>query len=357
MESVVAASPPVARDRERDRALIRRWLVLVGLLIVAMVVVGGATRITDSGLSITEWQPIHGVVPPLDDAQWQEEFAKYQTTPQFQIINSDMTLEEFKGIYWWEYAHRALGRLIGLVVLVPLVYFWISGRVERPVMPHLVALFVLGALQGIVGWWMVASGLVERTDVSQYRLAIHLTLAFVILAYVTWLAQGLSNLPDEEASPRMRRVAGAIVILVLAQVFLGGLVAGTNAGLTYNTWPWMDGALVPPGLFIQSPWWINLFENVATVQFDHRMIAYLLFAVVLAHAIQAWPTEFAGPANAIVFLVVVQVAVGVLTLIFGVPKPLALLHQLGAVLLVIVSVMHLRSMRRPIPSDAEVAPR
>ena len=178
-------------DRARDRDLVRRWLFVVALLIVAMVVVGGATRLTHSGLSITEWQPIHGVVPPLDAAEWQEEFAKYQQIPEFKLVNPAMTLDEFKGIFWFEWAHRMLGRLIGLVLVVPLVVFLAMGRIERALVPKLVAIFVLGGIQGAIGWWMVASGLVERTDVSQYRLAIHLTFACGILAYVLWVARGL----------------------------------------------------------------------------------------------------------------------------------------------------------------------
>ncbi len=196
------------RERGRDRAVVRAWLALVALMIVAMVVVGGATRLTHSGLSITEWQPIHGVIPPLNDAEWQDEFAKYQQIPEYQQINRGMTLAEFKGIFWWEWAHRLLGRAIGAVVLIPLIGFWITGRVEPALKPKLVAIFLLGGLQGAVGWWMVSSGLSERTDVSQYRLATHLTLAAAILAYVVWVIRGLAPSPLSGARRRLRRRGG-----------------------------------------------------------------------------------------------------------------------------------------------------
>ena len=251
------------RDPGRDRALVRAWLIVVALMIVAMVVVGGATRLTHSGLSITEWQPIHGVIPPLNQAEWQEEFAKYQQIPEYQQLNKGMTLAEFQGIFWWEWSHRLLGRLIGVVVLLPLIFFWATGRIEPRLKPRLVALFLLGGLQGAIGWWMVKSGLSVRTDVSQYRLATHLTFAALILAYTVWLARGLAPSPLSGTRRRLRGVAGLLVGLTFLQIFLGGLVAGLDAGLTYNTWPLMDGTLVPSGLFLQSPWWRNLFENVA----------------------------------------------------------------------------------------------
>ncbi len=343
MASLTGTASTTIRDRIHDRALIRAWLVLVAAMIVAMVVVGGATRLTHSGLSITEWQPIHGVVPPLNDAQWQEEFAKYQQIPEYKLINPDMTLSQFKGIFWWEWAHRLLGRLIGVVVLVPLVGFWVAGRVESSLKPKLVAIFLLGGLQGAVGWWMVASGLSERTDVSQYRLATHLTLACFILAYVVWVARGLGPARDETAPAGVRRVAAFVVGLAFVQIFLGGLVAGLDAGLTYNTWPLMDGSLVPSGLMANSPAWINAFENVTTVQFDHRLGAYLLFALTLGHAFQARGTSVAGSAWLLAGLVTVQAGLGIATLVSVVPLPLALLHQFGAVVVLIAAVAHLRA--------------
>ncbi len=344
MASLADTGSTIAPDRSRNRALVRVWLMVVAAMIVAMVVVGGATRLTHSGLSITEWQPIHGVVPPLNQAEWQEEFAKYQQIPEYKLLNTDMTLAQFKGIFWWEWAHRLLGRLIGVVVLVPLIGLWASGRIESALKPKLVAIFLLGGLQGAVGWWMVASGLTERTDVSQYRLATHLTLACAILAYVVWVARGLKPARIAESVPAgVRGVAVLVVALAFVQIFLGGLVAGLDAGFTLNTWPLMDGNLVPSGLFAQSPAWINVFENVTTVQFDHRLGAYLLFALTLGHAVQARRTSLAGSAWLLFALVTVQVGLGIATLVTVVPLPLALLHQLGAVVVLIAAVAHLRA--------------
>jgi cytochrome c oxidase assembly protein subunit 15 len=347
--TTVAADTPVAalRDPQRDRRLVRVWLYVVALMIVGIVVVGGATRLTHSGLSITEWKPVHGVIPPLNDAEWQEEFAKYRQIPEFQL-RTDMTLADFQGIFWWEWAHRLIGRLIGAVVLLPLIALWATGRIEAALKPRLVAIVALIGVQGAVGWWMVASGLSERTDVSQYRLATHLTLACFILAYVLWTARGLAPAYTPASRP-MRLAAGLIVGLAFVQIFLGGLVAGLDAGLTFNTWPLMDGALVPSGLFGQAPWWRNLFENVATVQFDHRLGGYVLFAVTLLYALFASRAPQATGAQRLAFLVLLQATLGVLTLIHMVPLELGLLHQLGAVVVLSYAVTHLRTMLPPLP--------
>src|SRR5581483_7841357 len=231
-----AALAAASRERDRNHAGVRAWLYGVAFLIICMVVVGGATRLTNSGLSITEWQPIHGVIPPMNGAEWQDEFGKYRQIPEYKLLNPDMTLAEFKGIFWWEWAHRLLGRVIGIVFLLPLVFFAATGRIERPLIPKLAGLFVLGGLQGVVGWWMVASGLIERTDVSQYRLAVHLTLACALLAAILWVARGLGS-AVVPAARGLRTTAGALVVLVLGQIFLGAIVAGLNAGLVSNTWP------------------------------------------------------------------------------------------------------------------------
>jgi len=326
------------------RPAVAAWLYVVALLVVAMVVVGGATRLTESGLSITEWQPILGVIPPLSEAAWLEAFAKYREIPEFRIENPDMDLAGFRFIYWWEWSHRLLGRAIGFVVLVPLIVFWVRGAIPRWLLPWLVGLIALGGLQGVIGWWMVASGLTERTDVSQYRLAVHLTLAFVILVYTVWLARGLQR-PERDSVPRAVRV-GATVLLAVAvvQVFLGGLVAGLNAGLIYNTWPLMDGGLIPGGLTDLRPWWRNMFESVETVQFQHRMVAYLLTAIAIVHAIQARGTPAAGRAAVIGLAVLAQAALGIATLLAVVPLELALLHQVGAAVVVWLATAHLRDM-------------
>ncbi|HVY20043.1 MAG TPA: COX15/CtaA family protein [Bauldia sp.] len=347
--STLAAETPLAvmRDPQRDRRLVRWWLYLVALMIVGIVVVGGTTRLTHSGLSITEWKPVHGVIPPLNDQEWQEEFAKYRQIPEFQL-RTDMTLADFKGIFWWEWAHRLIGRLIGAVVLLPLIFLWVTGRIESVLKPRLVAILLLIGLQGAVGWWMVASGLSIRTDVSQYRLATHLTLGCLILAYVLWTARGIAP-AYTPASGITRFGAGLIIAIALVQIFLGGLVAGLDAGLTFNTWPLMDGTLVPSGLFAGDPWWRNAFENVATVQFDHRLGGYTLFAVALLYAFAASRTPQASGAQRLAFLVLLQATLGVLTLLNMVPLQLALLHQLGAVIVLSYAVMHLRAMLPPLP--------
>ena len=337
-------------DQSAGHGMIRAWLVVIALMVVAMVIVGGATRLTDSGLSITEWKPIHGVIPPLNHAEWLEEFEKYRQIPEYQLINKGMSLDEFKFIFWWEWGHRLLGRLIGVVFAIPLAVFWVSGRVPGWLKPRLLFLFCLGGLQGVVGWWMVVSGLVERTDVSQYRLAVHLTLAFLILAYTVWLWASLT--PQLRTAPpgidEGKRRAIGLTALIIVQVFLGGLVAGLDAGLTFNTWPLMDGAIIPDGLWIQQPVLLNHFENVATVQFQHRMTAYLL--VVLALYV-AWKARQGGigpmgqgTAMAVAVLVVLQAITGIATLIFYVPLSWALIHQGLAAIVLIAAIMHLRTV-------------
>lgn len=341
MTTVTADVPH--RDPARDRALIRWWLLAVALLVVAMVLVGGATRLTDSGLSITEWKPIHGVIPPLSAAEWQEEFARYQQIPEYQVLNKGMSLEAFKGIFWWEWAHRFLGRVIGVVFLLPLVFFLVTGRIERRLGPQLVIVFVLGGLQGAIGWWMVASGLVERTDVSQYRLAVHLTFACLILAYILWIAVGLRPV-RASAPPGLRLLGAAIVAVVFLQIFAGGLVAGLDAGLVTDEWPLINGALVPSGLLVQEPAWRNLFENALAVHFDHRLIAYLLLVLVAVQALVARGTPYLRRALTLLLLVGAQALLGIATVMAHVPLPLALLHQLGAIAVLAHAVANLRRM-------------
>src|SRR5262245_60727336 len=267
------------------RQAISLWLVALAILIFAMVIVGGATRLTESGLSIVEWKPVTGTLPPLSEAEWQSEFQKYQAIPQYQALNSGMTLAYFKTIYWWEWTHRFLGRFIGVAFLVPFLWFLWRGWVEPGLRARLWAIFGLGALQGAIGWWMVASGLTGRIDVSQYRLATHLTVACVIYAAIVWTACRLSPAASvADAPPRIRIGATLVLALVLVQIHLGALVAGLDAGLLYNTWPLIDGHLMPPDLFCAPPWWRNLFENRLTVQFDHRLAAYVLWLAAVVHA-------------------------------------------------------------------------
>lgn len=344
--STVSALPFEAEKIRKDRRLIRWWLYSVCFLILAMVVVGGATRLTESGLSITEWKPIHGVIPPLSVAEWEEELEKYRQIPEYQLINKGMSLEEFKFIYWWEWGHRMLGRFIGVAYFMPLVAFWAAGRIEPWLKPRLVLGLFLGGLQGFVGWWMVASGLVERVDVSQYRLATHLTLALVIFGYLFWIARRLTPLEEPEPfdKERLTLISTVVLAFVFIQIFLGGLVAGLNAGLTFNTWPLMDGEFIPSGLFTMQPAWLNVFENVLTVQFQHRMTAYFLIFLGLILAVgtlrisQSSPLRFS--ANCVAVFLLLQSVFGILTLLWHVPLSVALIHQGFAVFVLAAAIDH-----------------
>jgi cytochrome c oxidase assembly protein subunit 15 len=323
------------------RAL-RLWLVVVAGLIFAMVLVGGATRLTESGLSIVEWKPLTGTVPPLSESAWQAEFEKYKTIPQYQQVNRGMTLEEFKLIYRWEWAHRLLGRLIGVAFLLPFLWFLWRGAVEPALRGWLWAIFGLGALQGAVGWWMVASGLAERVNVSPYRLAFHLTLACAIFALIVWTIQRLRPQPLANAPMRLRATAIVLLALVLCQIYWGALVAGLRAGLLYDTWPLIDGHVVPAAasLFFNEPWWRNLFENPLTVQFTHRMIAYALWVAALAHAIDSVRARRAGLSTVLALAVTIQAALGIATLLYQVPISLALAHQGMAIIVLAIAAAH-----------------
>ncbi|WP_315919762.1 COX15/CtaA family protein [Mesorhizobium sp. SP-1A] len=355
------ATASIDSERLRNRALVRGWLYLVLVVLVALVMVGGATRMTGSGLSITEWQPIHGVIPPLNEAEWQEEFTKYQQIPQYQQVNKDMTLQEFKGIFWWEWTHRMLARGVGFLVAIPLLFFWLTGRLERGLKPRLIGLLALGGLQGAVGWWMVASGLVERVSVSQYRLATHLTMACIIIVAVAYIARALATYSQGPAVRSVQRFAGLLVLMVLVQIYLGGLVAGLHAGLTYNTWPLMDGAVIPGDLFVIEPAWRNLFENPKTVQFIHRMFAYTVLLVTLWHAIatsRAQPgSTHARRAWVLLGLVLVQAAIGVGTLLMQAPLDVALTHQFVAILVLIFATAHWRGTKGAYPLQQDFAVR
>ena len=319
---------------------VRLWLFAMAFLVFCMVIVGGATRLTDSGLSITEWQPLLGAIPPLSEADWQAAFAKYQTIPEYQLVNKGMDMAAFQFIYWWEWSHRFLGRFIGVAFLVPLVWFAVSGRISRAKLPRLAGLFILGGLQGALGWYMVKSGLTERVDVSQYRLAAHLTLASAIYAALLWTAFGWNNAVPRAWNWQSARAA-CLVALVLGQIALGGFVAGLDAGMAYNEWPLMDGAIIPAGLFAAEPLWRNFFENALTVQFQHRVMAYL---VILAIGLHVWLSRPAAHMPSLVFLfiaVFLQAAIGVWTLLAQVPLHLGLVHQGGALVLLLAAVAHL----------------
>jgi cytochrome c oxidase assembly protein subunit 15 len=334
------------------RHAVRAWLLAVAALIFVMVLVGGATRLTESGLSIVEWKPVSGTLPPLSDAQWRQEFEKYQATPQYQHVNRGMSLSEFKTIFWWEWTHRLLGRAIGVAFLLPFLWFLWKGWIEpdfgarlRSFRARLWMIFGLGALQGGVGWWMVASGLADRVEVSQYRLASHLLLACLIFVATLWTAQDLSERPLVSAPPRVRASAVALLVLVIAQLYLGSLVAGLRAGQIYNTWPLIDGAIIPDSsrLFFNVPLWRNFFENNLLVQFDHRMLAYLIWVAALLHVIDAARTARGSTlvgAVALFAALTVQASLGILTLIYQVPIVLALAHQGMAMIVLTIAVVH-----------------
>ena len=329
----------------RNRA-IRLWLYAVAALIFAMVLVGGATRLTESGLSIVEWKPVTGALPPMGEGAWQAEFDKYKTIPQFQHRNSSMTLAEFKTIFWWEWAHRLMGRLIGAAFGLPFLWFLAKGWIGPGLRARLWTIFGLGALQSAIGWWMVASGLTERVEVSQYRLATHLILACVIFAATLWAASRLRVRAPEDVPSRIRIGAIALLVLVLLQIYLGAIVAGLRAGLIYNTWPLIDGSLIPnaASLLHETPWWRNLFENTLTVQFNHRMAAYAILVLALLHAADVVRTVRGGPvlahALALVAAVTLQAALGIATLLHMVPIGLALMHQAMAVIVLSITVVH-----------------
>jgi cytochrome c oxidase assembly protein subunit 15 len=343
------AMPSPDRSRERPGA-VRAWLLLVAMLVLAMAVVGAATRLTDSGLSITEWQPLLGAIPPLSDADWQAAFEKYRAIPEYQLVNKGMSLEAFQAIYWWEWAHRQLGRVIGVVYAVPLLVFWARGAVPRGLAPRLLGLLALGGLQGFVGWYMVQSGLSERVDVSQYRLAMHLGLAVAIFAAAWWLALGIGRRQALGAGSGLGWSAGFVAAAIYLQILLGAFVAGLDAGMAYNTWPLMDGAFVPEGLLAMTPWWLNLFESALTVQFQHRMMAYLVAILVAVHVVRAAARPLQAEARlslgALVLGVAAQIGLGIWTLVAQVPIGLGLAHQAGALLLLAVALWHLAALTR-----------
>jgi len=323
-ESVANFSSP---DRLRP---VRVWLYVIAALVLAMVVVGGLTRLTDSGLSITEWKPISGIIPPLSAADWLAEFENYKRIPQYQVLNQGMTLPQFQYIFWWEWGHRFLGRVIGFVFAVPFLVFLVQRRFSWSLAAPLAGLFVLGGLQGALGWWMVSSGLTELTSVSQYRLAAHLSAALLLFLALIWVARRLGPAPAR-ADGTDRGGAAILLALVFLQIVAGAFVAGLDAGMGYNTWPLMDGALVPPGLGVMDPWWKNLFENALTVQFIHRTIAYVL--VLYVGVLWVWRRGAGGWLPRIALLVVLQAALGIATLVLAVPLPLAIGHQALAFML------------------------
>jgi len=337
-----ACMPETAKTLRTQHA-IQLWLLAAAAMIFLTLVVGGATRLTESGLSIVEWKPVTGVLPPLSQGKWQAEFTKYQAIPQYREVNRGMSLDAFKVIYWWEWSHRLLARVTGAVFLLPFLFFLWRGAIPREIRGRLWAIFTAGAGLGAVGWWMVSSGLTQSVSVSQYRLAFHLALATAIYAAILWTARELAPQIPSETPARLRISALVLAILLLLQIYLGALVAGLNAGLVYNTWPMIDGAIVPSAerLWFIAPAWRNLFENTLTVQFDHRMLAYAIWLLAIAHAYDAFRAR-RNPGGAVILAsaVTLQAALGIVTLVNQAPLPLALAHQMLAIVTFTIAVLH-----------------
>jgi len=337
------STAPISPSQFPLRA-VRWWLITVAVLIAAMVLVGGATRLTEAGLSIVEWKPLTGALPPLSQAEWTQAFDAYKQIPQYRELNAGMSLADFKTIFWWEWSHRLLGRFIGAAYLLPFLWFLWRGGLGSDLKRRLWLIFGLGALQGAVGWWMVASGLSERVEVSQYRLATHLVLALLIFAGIIWTLRRLTEQRSFAASPRLKVSSWILLGLTFLQLYLGALVAGLRAGRVYNTWPDIDGALIPSGarLFFEQPWWRNLFDNTLTVQFEHRMVAYTLLAVVILHALDALRSKVDRSvirgAVWLAIAVLLQATLGILTLLHQVPIDLALSHQGVAIIVLTLAV-------------------
>ena len=358
MTAATATLPASAAPRTPSTRPVAGWLLVCCLMVLLMIVVGGITRLTHSGLSITEWQPLVGTLPPLGDADWQLVFEKYQATPEYKLVNQGMSLDDFKGIFWWEYFHRLLGRLIGIVFLLPLVWFWWQRRIDRPLAWRLFGIFILGGLQGAMGWYMVMSGLVDNPRVSQFRLTAHLSLAFVLFGAMLWTALGLRyparRLADTLPDRSLARMGWWITGIVCYMIVTGGFVAGVRAGLAYNTFPLMNGHFFPMESFLIEPLWMNFFWNMAAVQFDHRFGAWLLVALVpifwLRALIGSIDTRTRIAASLLLLMLAVQATLGAYTVLLRVPIWLAALHQCGAVLLFAMAINANHALRRGSPT-------
>ncbi len=327
-------------DQIRYDRQVARWLILCAAVIFGMIILGGVTRLTHSGLSMVEWKPLIGAIPPLTEQHWLTEFEKYKQFPEYQKTNLGMSLDGFKSIFMYEYLHRVLGRVIGILFALPMLYFFLRRRVRPGLAPSLVILFFMGGLQGLLGWYMVKSGLVDNPRVSQYRLTAHLGVAVAIYAYMLWVAFGL--LFTDRATREKKHSNNAcwtlvLVALVYLMILSGGLVAGTRAGLAYSTWPLMGTSFIPAGLYASVPPWLAMFEDITTIQFNHRMLAYVLFVLLNAFALMVYRSapKGHGKLGAVLLMVAlwVQMSLGISTLLLHVPVSLATAHQGGAVLL------------------------
>ncbi|HEV2333935.1 MAG TPA: COX15/CtaA family protein [Stellaceae bacterium] len=365
--AITDARPPAATAADESLRPIALWLIVCCAMIFLMVVIGGVTRLTRSGLSITEWEPITGILPPLSPAAWAAEFAKYQHIPQYRVINLGMSLDDFKTIYLWEYVHRLWGRLIGVAYGLPFLYFALRRRLPRPLIAPLAGILALGFLQGALGWYMVTSGLATRVEVSQYRLVAHLALALLIYAATLWIALGLLESPSpapreregsapkaregEGAPGRWRRAAEALIALIGLTMLAGGFTAGLHAGLVDNTFPLMDGSFVPAGYAQLHPFIRNWFETIPAVQFDHRLLAETTVAAVLLFWLAGRRAALPRPPrlalHALLAAAILQFSLGVATLLLVVPIPLAAAHQAGGLLLLTAAIVLRHSLRRP----------
>ena len=333
---------------------ITTWLISALLLIFLMVIIGGVTRLTRSGLSMVEWHPISGVIPPLTDNAWQEEFEKYQQFPEYQQLNQGMTLSQFKLIFFWEYVHRLIGRLLGVLFIIPFTWFLVRKKLNPPLIKKLLVMFLLGGLQGLYGWYMVKSGLIDDPHVSHYRLAVHLILAFGLIAYILWTALDLNKERFTPSSSfnreKLRPVLNLILAVIVLQIIYGALTAGLKAGYGWNTFPKMAEQWIPGGLLPLSPWWKNLFENQMTVQFIHRMLGWLL--CMLIPGFWRYCKGFVlnedqeKAVDWLLWTILIQFGLGVFTLLMVVPVWLGVMHQVGAVILLMVAVYNKFLMNR-----------
>ena len=335
---------------QKNNKQIAIWLLFCAAVIFCMVILGGATRLTHSGLSMVEWKPIVGVIPPMGDLEWQATFDKYKNFPEYKKVNLNMSLGDFKSIFYFEYFHRLLGRLIGTIFLFPFLYFLARRMIQKPLIPKLVVMFVLGGLQGVLGWYMVKSGLVNDPHVSQYRLTAHLSAAVFIYVYILWVAFGL--LTEKIKSSNTNRIYNygkGVIALIILMIMSGGFVAGTRAGLAYNTFPLMEGHFIPPNLFSLEPFWLNMFENITTIQFNHRMIAYSLALIIplFCFMVGKSNTTKRGQIAAIAFvtMLAIQIMLGISTLLLAVPVTLGVAHQGGAILLLTLAVFVTRELK------------
>lgn len=335
-------------NEQRDNRILAYWLLTVCALIFAMVVLGGVTRLTHSGLSMVEWEPIMGAIPPLSEQEWEDTLEKYRTSPEYQKINKGMTVDEFKSIFWFEYSHRLLGRTIGLAFLLPFLYFLMRGKIRRRQIPTFFTMFILGGLQGLLGWYMVKSGLVNIPQVSQYRLTAHLIAAITIYVFILWVALGLLRSGTAEirdpALRGLKRHGQFTTAIIILMIISGGFVAGTKAGFVFNTFPMMDGQWLPPGGLALQPWWLNLFENLATVQFNHRVLAILVTITVFTYTLRGWRSKAISDATCFTFtllfmMLLIQLGLGISTLVYVVPVALGAAHQAGALLLMTIAVI------------------